>query len=310
MRLVFMGTPAAAAHSLARCILDGHEIAAVYTQPDRPSGRGQKIVQSPVKQLGLLHGIPVLQPKAVRTLEAAEMFRSHAADVAVVVAYGRILPAAFLTAFPNGAINVHYSLLPKYRGAAPVNWAIVNGETETGVTTMRMDEGLDTGDILLQRTTHIAADETSIGLMDRLSELGAELLTETLAGLATLAPLPQDHSNATLAPIMSKDDGAIDWNLPANDIRNRIRGFQPFPSAYTSFRGETIKLWRASLADGASDTLEPAGTVISAFGTLDVATGENTILRMEEMQPAGKRRMEARDFINGLKPQVGEMFGQ
>jgi methionyl-tRNA formyltransferase len=309
MRLVFMGTPSAAAHSLARCLSDGHEVAAVYTQPDRPAGRGQKLVQSPVKQLAMVHGIPVFQPTAIRTAEAAEAFASHKAEAAVVVAYGRILPAAFLNAFPRGAINVHFSLLPKYRGAAPVNWAIVNGEHETGVTTMQMDEGLDTGDMLLQRSVEIAADETSITLMDRLADVGAELLSETLEKLDSLTPFAQEHSEATLAPIMKKEDGLIDWQLPARDIRNRIRGFQPFPSAFSFFRGELTKFWRASELAGASDHFLP-GTIVGTAGTLDIAAGGGTILRIEELQPAGKKRMEARDFINGFKPAAGETFGQ
>lgn len=309
MKLVFMGTPAAAAHSLARCITDGHQIAAVYTQPDRPAGRGQKVIQSPVKQLAMVHGIPVVQPKAVRTVAAAETFASHHADAAVVVAYGRILPPAFLSAFPSGAVNVHFSLLPKYRGAAPVNWAIVNGELETGVTTMKMDVGLDTGDMLLQRAVMIGADETSVDLMDRLADLGADLLSETLSRLASLDAKPQDHAQATLAPIMSKDDGLIDWAQPATSIRNRIRGFQPFPSAFSTFRGDLIKFWRASVVDAASDSVRPPGTIIEAMGALQVSTGSGTALQIDEVQPAGKRRMGVRDFINGFNPQADEFFG-
>lgn len=310
MKIVFMGTPPAAAHSLARCITDGHDVAAVYTQPDRPAGRGQRIIQSAVKQMATDHGITILQPTKVRTDEAAETFRELRADVAVVVAYGRILPAPFLQAFPHGAVNVHFSLLPKYRGAAPVNWAIVNGETETGVTTMQMDEGLDTGDILLQRRVAIDNEDTSVSLMERLAEAGASLLSETLRDLPDLPRLTQRHEDATLAPLMSKDDGRINWQLPAGDIKNRIRGFQPFPSAYSSFRGDMIKFWRASAAAAASDPLTPAGTIIGVAGTVDVACGNGSVLRIGELQPSGKRRMGVTDFINGSKPQVGESFGK
>ncbi|MEQ1646360.1 MAG: methionyl-tRNA formyltransferase, partial [Pyrinomonadaceae bacterium] len=232
MKIVFMGTPQAAVPSLARIIADGHEIVAVYSQPDRPSGRGNKITYSPVKQCAIDHGITVQQPVKVRTHEALELFSSHNADVAVVVAFGRILPETFLTAFPRGAINVHFSLLPKYRGAAPVNWAIVNGEKETGVTTMQMDVGLDTGAMLLQRATPIGERENSLELMERLSFVGAELLSETLARLDSLTPIQQDHNAATLAPIMKREDGVIEWNMAASEIVNRVRGFQPFPSSF------------------------------------------------------------------------------
>ena len=203
MKIVFMGTPQAAVPSLEGLLADGHDVVAVYTQPDRPSGRGNKVVFSPVKQFAIDRRIPVLQPTKIRTPEALAEFTAFAADVAVVVAYGRILPEGFLNAFPEGAINVHFSLLPKYRGAAPVNWAIVNGETTTGVTTMKMDAGLDTGDILLQRETEIGPDENAIDLMDRLSHVGARLISETLSRLNEITSRQQNHSSATLAPIMT-----------------------------------------------------------------------------------------------------------
>ena len=210
-----MGTPHAAVPSLERLIADGHEVAAVYTQPDKPAGRGNKLASSPVKDFAVEKGLRVLQPAKIRTAEALEEFRSHHADLAVVVAYGRILPESFLNAFPGGAINVHFSLLPKYRGAAPVNWAIVQGETETGVSTMQMDAGLDTGPILLQRAAAIGADETAPELMIRLAETGAELLSETLGNIDSLTPRPQDEAAATLAPIMKREDGLISWMLDA-----------------------------------------------------------------------------------------------
>lgn len=302
-----MGTPAAAAVSLQRLIDDGHEIAAVYTQPDRPSGRGNKITFSPVKQLAVDRGIAVFQPTKIRTEEATAEFRSFNADIAVVVAYGRILPDAFLNAFPNGAVNVHFSLLPRYRGAAPVNWAIVNGEGVTGVTTMKMDSGLDTGDILLQQETPIAEDETSISLMARLAEIGAELLSETLRNFGSIEPREQDHSAATLAPIMKKEDGRFEWTLPAESIARMVRGFQPFPTTYTSFDDRKLTIWNAQ-AISVSSAADP-GTVISAQGDeFIVACGEGSALKILELQLEGKRRMSVRDFLNGTKITSGDRF--
>ena len=304
-----MGTPPAAVKSLEKLLRDGHEIVAVYTQPDRPVGRhGHTLKFSPVKEFALENSLPVFQPVKIKTPEALETFRSHNADIAVVVAYGRILPESFLHSFLNGAINVHFSLLPKYRGAAPVNWAIVNGEKVTGVTTMIMDIGLDTGDILLQRETEIGPEETSPELMDRLAVLGAELLSETLVKVETLAAIEQDPGEATLAPIMKKEDGIIDWNMPAGEINNRVRGFQPFPTAYTFYSGKRLIVWKAQLVD--SGTSGNAGQVLEAHGeTLSVLCGENSVLQLVEVQIEGKRRMNVRDFLNGVKVQVGEKLG-
>src|SRR5829696_5014231 len=240
MKIVFMGTPQAAVPTLKRILQDGHEIVAVYTQPDRPAGRGNRLTAPPVKDFAVENNLQIFQPTKIKTPEALELFKSHAADVAVVVAYGRILPETFLNAFPNGAINVHFSLLPKYRGAAPVNWAIVHGETETGITTMQMDAGLDTGPILLQRATEIGPTETAVELMHRLGELGAELLSETLERHAELTPRVQDELQSTMAPIMKKEDGLVSWMLDARDISNRVRGFQPFPTAFTYFAGKRL----------------------------------------------------------------------
>ena len=309
MKIVFMGTPRAAALSLERLVADGHEVTAVYTQPDRPSGRGNKITFSPVKEFALGRGIPVWQPPKIRSEEALQTFRSHQADVAVVVAYGRILPEGFLNAFPFGALNVHFSLLPKYRGAAPVNWAIVRGETETGVTTIQMNAGLDTGDILLQRATSIDEEETSIELMERISNLGAELISETLSKIHDLTPLPQNNDLATLAPMMKKQDGLIDWSLTAEEISRRVRGFQPFPSSFTYHNNCKLTLWRAHPAvEVEVREIEP-GTVIEAKADrLLVACGNSTALATEEIQPEGKRRMAARDFVNGGKVRAGDIF--
>jgi methionyl-tRNA formyltransferase len=310
MRVVFMGTPAAAVPTLNRILADGHDVAAIYTQPDRPSGRGNRISFSPVKECSVEHGIEVYQPLKIRTDDAIDEFRSLKADVAVVVAYGRILPAAYLEAFPMGAINVHFSLLPKYRGAAPVNWSIVNGEKETGVTTMRMDEGLDTGEMLLQRSTPIGPDENAIGLTERLSTLGADLLSETLFRYRSITPTPQDDTLASLAPILKKDDGRIDWHLTATEIANRVRGFQPFPTAYTSLRGAKVTLWQAKRAEIDEDNSDEPGTVISSHGgELLIRCGAGTVLSISELQVEGKRRLATRDFLNGISVSAGEILG-
>ena len=310
MKIVFMGTPHAAAASLQRMLADGHEIVAVYTQPDKPSGRGNKLSVSPVKEFALQHDLPVFQPVKIKTPEALETFKSNNADVVVVVAYGRILPQTFLDAFPKGVVNVHFSLLPKYRGAAPVNWAIVNGETETGVTTMKMDAGLDTGAMLLQREISIVADENAIDLMGRLSTLGADLLSETLAMFDELTAQPQDDSLATYAPIMRKEDGAIDWNTSATEISNRVRGFQPFPTSFTKYQGKKLTIWKAREIQDSEFGIHNSGTVLEARGeNLIIGCGNQTVLRVEELQLEGKKRMAARDFLNGIKAQVGERLG-
>ena len=308
MRLVFMGTPKAAVPSLERLLDDGHEIAAVYTQPDRPSGRGNKVTFSPVKEFALDRGLRVIQPLRIKTPEALEQFTSFAADAVIVTAYGRILPETFLRAFPKGAINVHFSLLPKYRGAAPVNWAIVNGERTTGVTTMRMDVGLDTGDILLVRETEIGDEENAAELMDRLSLIGADLLAETLARLDSITPRPQDDGVATFAPIMKREDGLVDWSRDAREIVDRVRGFQPFPGSFTSFKGSKVTIWKAkALSSIASNA--GAGEVISAAGDeLVIAAGGNSAVAIYELQLEGKRRMTTRDVLNGTRIVVGDLF--
>lgn len=303
-----MGTPEPAAVCLRRLLDGGHDVKAIYTQPDRPAGRGNKVAFSPVKELGIERGIEVRQPAKIKTEQAAEEFRALDADVAVVVAYGRILPEAFLNAFEFGAVNVHFSLLPKYRGAAPVNWAIVNGETRTGVTTIKMDAGLDTGDILLVKETPIGDTETAVELMERLSYIGADVLSETIAQLGNIEPRPQDHSAATLAPLMKREDGLIDWSMPAKMIFDRIRGFQPFPGTYTSIRGARLGIHKASHASSAESNT-PGMIVVAHGDELAVACGSGTVLVIRELQTEGKRRTDARDFINGIHPVIGEIFG-
>ena len=300
-----MGTPLAAVPILQRILADKHEVVAVWTQPDKTAGRGNKISIPAVKQFALANDLPVFQPAKIKTAETLELFQSHEADVAVVVAYGRILPETYLNAPPKGCINVHFSLLPKYRGAAPVNWAIVQGEAETGVTTMQMDAGLDTGDVLLQRKIEILETDTAPALLARLSETGADLLSETLQNLTRLTPQPQNHDEATVAPIMKREDGLITWELNARDICNRIRGFQPFPNAFAYFADKKLVLWQAE-AEALNAPLE-AGTILQARGDdLLVVCGESSILRIREIQLEGKRRMYVRDFLNGTKLEVGQ----
>jgi len=309
MKIVFMGTPRAAAISLERLLSDGNDIVAVYTQPDRPSGRGNKLHQSAVKEIASVADLPIYQPLKIKTEEALTIFRSHQADVVVVVAYGRILPPGFLHAFRYGALNVHFSLLPKYRGAAPVNWAIVNGEHETGVTVIQMNEGLDTGDILLQRSTLIGAQENAIELMERLSVLGAESISEAINNIDSLKPVTQNDGEASFAPIMNKGEGLINWNLNASDIERRIRGFQPFPSSYTFIGQSRLTIWRGEISPRDGPFAARPGTVIEADGDhFAVACGNSTVLTITEIQPEGKRRMSVRDFLNGAKISPGDMF--
>jgi methionyl-tRNA formyltransferase len=322
MRLVFMGTPDSAVPTLRRCVEDGHEVLAVWTQPDRPAGRGNRLKASPVKEYALSRGLTVQQPSKIKTEEALALFNEREFDVAVVVAYGRILPPSFLRAPRRGCVNVHFSLLPKYRGAAPVNWAIARGERVTGVTTMLIDEGLDTGPILLQRTTPVGDDETAPQLLERLSHDGAELLSETLARLDEIEPRPQRDGDATLAPMLRREDGLVDWSLAAADIERRVRGFQPWPNAHTLYNGRRLVIWRATTAelgpdvkekpvsDGEDFSLKQPGEVVEARGdSLAVACGDRTALRIQELQLEGKQRVSARDFINGTRLRAGERFG-
>jgi methionyl-tRNA formyltransferase len=309
MRLIFMGTPEAAVPTLRRCLENGHEVVAVWTQPDRPAGRGNKLTQPPVKDYALRRGLTVHQPAKIKTAEAHALFASYEADAAVVVAYGRILPPSYLNAPRRGCINVHFSLLPKYRGAAPVNWAIARGESVTGVTTMRMDEGLDTGAILLQRETGIIEAETAPELMRRLASVGADLMGETLARLDEIAPRAQREEDATLAPMLRREDGLVDWSQAAFEIERRVRGFQPWPNAHTSFDARRVIIWRAR-AERAEQGVGATGQIIEAHGdNLIVACGEQTVLRILEIQPEGKRRMSVRDFLNGTRARAGERFG-
>jgi methionyl-tRNA formyltransferase len=307
-----MGTPEAAVPSLRRLIEDGHEIVSVWTQPDKPAGRGDKIHSPAVKEFALQHNLPIEQPKKIKTDEAKDLFASYNADVAVVVAYGRILPTHFLAAPLKGCVNVHFSLLPKYRGAAPTNWAIVKGEAKSGVTTMFIEEELDAGPILLQRETEIGPTETAPELMQRLADMGAGLLSETLTNLDVITPKRQDDREATFAPLLTKADGAIDWSNTAAEIERGVRGFQPWPHAYTDHNGKRLIIWRARAFEFEEDTSAGReGEVIAAHGDdLIVKCGQGSALRLLEVQPESTRRMSVRDFLNGTHLQIGERFGQ
>lgn len=310
MELVFCGTPQFAVPSLRHLVRAGHAVSLVVTQPDRPKGRGMELALSPVKQAAQELGLPVLQPERIKNNdEFRERLTSLAPEAIVVVGYGRIVPQWMLDLPPLGNINVHASLLPKYRGAAPIQWAIARGESVTGVSTMRIDAGLDTGDILLQAEMTIEPDDTSESLSPRLAELGAELLVETMLRLeaGVLTAIPQDNSQHTLAPILKKDDGRIDFTRSAQEIYNRFRGFQPWPGAFTAFRGKTLAITGMKPLVPPHE-LPPAE--LDVFGNeLWVGAGAGTAVQLVEVQPEGKKRMSARDFVNGYRPRAGERLG-
>jgi methionyl-tRNA formyltransferase len=309
MRIVFMGTPESAVPSLRRLIEDDHEIVAVWTQPDKPAGRHHDLRLSPVKQFAQQHNLSIHQPAKIKTQEAKDLFASHQADVGVVVAYGKILTAEFLSAPRHGCVNLHFSLLPKYRGAAPVNWAIVKGENETGVTTMRIVEALDAGPILRQRSINIGEKETAPELMERLSNIGAELLSETITQIETIEAKSQNEAEATFAPMLKREDGLVDWSMDAFAIERRVRGFQPWPGAFTTFRSRRLMLRQALAQINGAASAAP-GTIIEARGDkLLIACGSGSALQISEIQMEGARRLGARDFINGAQIAVGEVLG-
>lgn len=310
MKLVFCGTPQFAVPSLQKLIESGFDVRLVVTQPDRPQGRGLELTASPVKQTALKFGLPVVQPDKIKKNEEFQKQLSEIAPEAIiVVGYGRIIPPWMLQLPPLGNINVHGSLLPKYRGAAPIQWAIASGETVTGITTMRLDEGLDTGDILLQREMPIAADDTAVTIAPRLAAMGADLLVETLRGLqqGKVSPTPQDHSQASLAPILKREDGLVDFNRTAAEIYNRLRGFQPWPGAYTLFRGKNLKIIAAKPVTDASAI--PGGELRIAGEKLLVGCSSGTVLELIQLQPEGKKAITAREFVSGYRPAVAERLG-
>lgn len=308
MNLIFMGTPEFAVPSLKSLLSAGHNILAVFTQPDKPVGRKQIITPPPVKVIAQQHNIPIYQPTKIRNEDARAEFEPlfKSVDAGIVAAYGRILPDWMLHAPRFGCINVHSSLLPKLRGAAPINWAIANGDLETGVTIMQMDEGLDTGAMLMQGKTPIGADERTPELTARLATIGASLLIETLVKLerGELQPISQNETQATYAPILKREDGLVDWAMTATQIRNRMRGFTPFPGCYTFCNGQKLEITNCVAEAGAQEA--EAGTVIEMQkDSFVVACGERSQLRIIEVLPAGKRVMPARDWLNGAKLQVG-----
>lgn len=313
MRLVFCGTPRFAVPTLERLVEAGHDVPLVVTQPDRPRGRGMEVTISPVKEAALRLSVPVSQPTTIKNnTEFREQLVAIGPDAIIVVGYGRIIPQWMIDLPPLGNLNLHASLLPKYRGAAPIQWAIANGEAVTGVTTMRIDAGLDTGDILMQDELPIGAEDTAETLGPRLADIGADLMVDTLEEIDTGAahPTPQDHSQATLAPILKKEDGRMDFSRTAAQLVNRLRGFQPWPGAFTAFKGKTLQVHRAKLAQHLA-TLTPGEIAVEGTRLL-VGCGQrkDTALELVEIQLEGKRRMSTQEFINGYRPQPGDHLGQ
>ena len=308
LSLIFCGTPRFAVPTLEKLVETGYPVALVVTQPDRPKGRGLELVASPVKESALQLKLPITQPDRIKNNDE---FRAQLTalnpDAIIVVGYGRLIPQWMLDLPRFGNINLHASLLPKYRGAAPIQWAITNGETATGVTTMRIDAGLDTGDILLQQELPIAPDDTAETLAPRLAAIGADLMVETLRGLESgaIQPRPQENSQASLAPILKKEDGLIDFSRPAAEIFNRIRGFQPWPGTYTKFRNKNLQILKAHTAGEAI----PAAAMRIQGDKLLVGCGQDSSLELLELQLEGKKRSSAHDFIQGYRPNPGERLG-
>jgi methionyl-tRNA formyltransferase len=318
MRIVFCGTPPFAVPTLKHLLAQGDvNIVGVISQPDRPRGRGQIVSASPVKAVALATGLPVHQPAKIGSPEAQEHLQKLAPECVVIIAYGQIIPARLLHIPRYGWINLHASLLPKYRGAAPIHWAIANGEPKTGVTTMRIDAGMDTGEILLQREIPIGPRETAPELSIRMAEAGAPLMAETLRGLAAgaLKGSAQDHSEATYAPLLKKEDGRIDWTRSAQEIFDRMRGFAPWPGAYTSFRGQSCHVWAEPVPDRIRKgqihvkTEAGPGTLFLEEDELHVACGGATVLRVLTVKVEGRKQVSAAEFANGARLTAGERFG-
>jgi len=318
LRVVFCGTPQFAVPTLRRLLARPEfEVLGVITQPDRPRGRGREVSFSPVKEVALAAHLPVHQPEKIRALEIEQLLTKLSPAVIVIIAYGQIIPAKLLSIPNHGWINLHASLLPKYRGAAPINWAIANGETRTGLTTMRIDAGMDAGDILLQEELGIGPKETAPELAARMAEAGAPLIEETLRGVASgkIVPRPQNHAEATLAPLLKKEDGRIDWKRPAHETYNRMRGFMPWPGAYTTFRGQGCQLLGEpvsgdELASGLPGAATAAaGTLFVGRNTLLVCCGNSTVLGLHSVKLESRKPVNATDFANGVRLKTGERFG-
>ena len=311
MRIVFCGTPEFAVPSLRRLATEpGISVEAVITQPDRPRGRGQHVSGSPVKEAALAANLHVYQPETIKSDSAQEFLKRIAPDAVVIIAYGQIIPARLLTLPRIGWINLHASLLPRYRGAAPIHWAIANGETTTGLTTMQIDAGMDTGPTLLQHELEIGPDETSPELAARMSEIGAGLIVDSLLRLdrGEISPQPQDNGKASYAPILKKEDGRIDWTRTAPQIYNRMRGFAPWPGAYTTFRGQTCHIWGRPESSAAAEGRVTPGEIVSSTKDVYVACGEKTCLRLESVQLEGRKRISAREFASGARFAPAERF--
>jgi len=308
-RILFMGTPEFAIPSLKALLGSEDRVVGVVTRPDKEKGRGRKITPPPVKEIALEKGIPCLQPLRVKDESFVEKIKALKIDLIVVVAFGQIISKAILQIPPKGCINVHPSLVPKYRGAAPINWAIINGEKETGVTTFFMDEGMDTGDILLSRKTFIHPHDNAKTLGERLSHMAAELLLQTISSLkkGTLSPIPQDHTQATYAPKLSKEDGLIQWNKKASEIRNQIRGMNPWPCAFTKWKGMLLKIYEAEELQAMVEEEPGTVTKIEPDG-MHVATGEGYLI-IKELQLEGRKRLRAEEFLRGARIRAGEKLG-
>jgi methionyl-tRNA formyltransferase len=313
MRIVFCGTPEFAVPTLQALVANPKfSVEAVVTQPDRPRGRGQQVSAAPVKEAAAAARARIYQPESVKTDEARDFFSEIKPDAAVIIAYGQIIPRRLLEIPRLGWMNLHASLLPKYRGAAPIAWAIINGESKTGLTTMKLDPGLDTGPILLQREIEIGNDETAPELAARMAEMGAPLVVESLVKLegGEIEPIPQDASRASHAPILTKEHGRIDWGQTATEIYNRIRGLAPWPGAFTTFRGRLCQVWGRPVAykTETKSAWEP-GCAILADGGIEVVCGKDTRLQVEAVQVEGRKRIGAREFANGARLASGERFG-
>ena len=309
MKIVFMGTPEFAVPSLNALLSSKKEITAVVTQPDKPSGRGKKLTPPPVKAAALNSGVAVLQPERIKDEEFVNTLREINPDIIVVAAYGKILPKDIIQLPRYGCINVHASLLPKYRGAAPISWAIINGEKETGITIMQMDEGLDTGSILLQKGIEITKEDTAGTLSNKLSKIGAELLIEGLNAIekGEIKPITQDNSKTSYAPMLKKEDGQINWTKGAEDIYNMVRGMDPWPGAFTYYKGELWKVWKVRHGDTGKGL---AGEILAADkDRIDVASKDN-VISIIEIQPANKKRMTVSVFLRGHKVEAGVILGK
>ncbi len=303
MTLLFCGTPQFAVPTLEKLLAEKFAIELVITNPDEPRGRGYELQAPPVKQVAMRAGLRVFQPAKLKDPATVEFLSKFHPDAIVVAAYGHIIPKWMIDLPRYGCINLHASLLPKYRGAAPIQWALIRGETVTGITTMKIDPGLDTGDMLLKCEIPIRNEDTTETLSERLSPQGADLMVETLRRLerGDLVPQPQDNSLATLAPMLKKEDGVIDWALTAKEIWWRVRGLRPWPGAYTTFRGENLHIWAASPAANAAPPDAEPGMLLAEHGKLWVVCGQGTLLEVRELQLAGRKRLAARDFVNGVR---------